>query len=125
VIRVTRSSNSSQSQRTRKHADIYMPTTALFPTVIPQEVIDLLNRQREKARASYEKNKEKMRLRDQARRNDPEQYERMKELSKMWNRKRYQEVKNEDYACECGANIKCVSLHTHLLSKRHLRALSQ
>ena len=101
-----------------------MPTTAApnswtntLMVTLPQETIDLLNRQRERARASYEKNKAKIRARDQARRDDPEQYERMKKRSKMWNRKRYQEAKNEEYECECGAHIKRVSLHSHLLSK--------
>ena len=61
-------------------------------------------------------------MRDRARRSDPEQYERMKERSKLWNRERYQEVKSKDYDCECGAHIKRVSLHTHLLTKRHLSA---
>jgi chromatin segregation and condensation protein Rec8/ScpA/Scc1 (kleisin family) len=89
---------------------------------LPQEAIDLLNQQREKARKRYEKNKAKIRVKDQARRNDPEKYERMKQRSKLWNRKRYQEVKNEDHECECGAHIKRVSLHTHLLTKRHLNA---
>ena len=107
-----------------------MPTTvASNPNTsmatLPQEAIDLLDQQRERARASYERNKAKIRVRDQARRNDPEQYERMKEQSKLWNRKRYQEVKSEDYVCECGAHIKCVSLHSHLLTKRHLNAISQ
>jgi hypothetical protein len=96
----------------------------MLTVMLPQEAIDLLDRQREKARASYEKNKAKIRMRDQARRDDPEQYERMKEQSKLWNRKRYQEAKNEDYECECGAHIKRVSLHTHVLTKKHLKALS-
>ena len=43
----------------------------------------------------------------------------------MWNRKRYQEAKTEDYECDCGAHIKRVSLHNHLLTKRHLLAISQ
>ena len=106
-----------------------MPTTEVFNfnilTAVPQEAIDLLNQQREKARANYERNKAKIQVRDQARRNDPEQYERMKELSKLWNRKHYQETKSEDYHCKCGAHIKRVSLHTHLLTKRHLNAISQ
>ena len=109
-----------------------MPTTVApnswtntLMVTLPQETIDLLNRQREKARASYEMNKAKIRMRDQARRDDPEQYERMKERSRMWNRERYQEAKTEDYECECGAHIKRVSLHSHLLSKRHLSAISQ
>ena len=105
-----------------------MPTTVASSStttevLLPQEVLDLLNRQREKARASYQKNKEKIRLRDETRRNDPEQYERMKELSKLWNRQRYQETKNEEYVCECGAHIKRVSLHSHLVSKKHLSAI--
>ena len=92
--------------------------------ILPQEAIDLLNQQKEKARASYEKNKDKIRARDQARRNDPQQYDRMKERSKQWNRKRYQEAKNEDYECECGARIKRVSLHTHMSTRKHLKAVS-
>ena len=99
--------------------------TQLQLVTLPQVAIDLLNRQRERARASYEMNKTKIRVRDQARRNDLEQYERMKERSKQWNRKRYQEVKSEEYDCECGAHIKRVSLHSHLLTKRHLSAISQ
>ncbi len=100
-----------------------MPTTGAPNSItLPQEAIDLLNQQREKARKRYEKNKAKIRVKDQARRNDPEKYERMKQRSKLWNRKRYQEVKNEDHECECGAHIKRVSLHTHLLTKRHLNA---
>jgi 3-hydroxyacyl-CoA dehydrogenase len=87
-------------------------------------VLEMLNRQKEKTRASYKRNKERIRLRDQARRQNPEQYERMKELSKVWNRKWYQEARHEDYECECGARIKRVSLHTHLLTKTHLEALS-
>jgi hypothetical protein len=107
-----------------------MPTTGVSNStvatvILPQEAIDLLNRQRAKARATYEKNKAKIRVRDQARRNDPEQYERMKERSKLWNRLRYQEVKNEGYECECGAHVKRVSLASHLLTKRHGKALSQ
>ena len=90
---------------------------------IPQGVLEALNLQREKSKASYQKNKEKMRLRDQMRRNDPVQYQVMKERSKLWNRKRYQEMKNHDYVCECGAQIKWVSLHSHLLSKKHMNAL--
>ena len=93
--------------------------------MLPQEAIDLLDRQREKARASYEMNKEKIRVRDQARRNDKELYQVMKERSKQWNRKRYQEAKSEEYDCECGAHIKRVSLHSHLLTKRHLSSMSQ
>ena len=101
------------------------PNSNTLMVMLPQEAIDLLNRQREKARASYEMNRAKIRMRDQARRDDPEQYERMKKRSKMWNRKRYQEAKNEDYECECGTHIKRVSLHSHLLSKRHLSAISR
>jgi hypothetical protein len=106
-----------------------MPTTVASNStavtmILPQAATDLLNRQREKARATYEKNKAKIRVRDQARRNDAEQYERMKERSKLWNRVRYQEAKHEDYQCECGAHIKRVSLHTHVLTKKHLKALS-
>ncbi len=71
-------------------------------------------------RANYEENKAKIKVRNQARRNDAEQYERMKQR-----RKRYLEIKSEDYECECGAHIKRVSLHTHLLSKKHLSAMSQ
>ena len=89
---------------------------------IPQEIMEAINLQRVKAKARYDKNKEKMRLRDQARRNDPVQYEVMKERSKEWNRKRYQEMKTEDYVCECGAHIKRVSLHSHLMSKKHLNS---
>ena len=92
--------------------------------MMPQEVLEMLNRQKEKSRASYKRNKETIRLRDQTRRQNPEQYERMKELSRLWNRKRYQEAKHEDYQCECGAHIKRVSLHTHVLTKKHLKALS-
>jgi 3-hydroxyacyl-CoA dehydrogenase len=102
-----------------------MPTmTAPEQLLMPQEVLEMLNRQKEKTRASYKRNKERIRLRDQARRQNPEQYERMKELSKVWNRKWYQEARHEDYECECGARIKRVSLHTHLLTKTHLEALS-
>jgi hypothetical protein len=100
------------------------PNSTAVPMLLPQAAIDLLNRQREKARATYEKNKAKIRLRDQARRNDAEQYEQMKERSKLWNRARYQEMRNEQYVCECGANIKRVSLHSHLQTKRHRKALS-
>ena len=85
--------------------------------------METLTLQQEKSKANYERNKEKMRLRDQARRNDPEQYEVMKERSKLCNRKRYQEMKNEEYVCECGACIKRVSLHTHLKSKKHLNRI--
>lgn len=99
------------------------PTTT--PDAIPQEVLEVLNLRREKAKASYERNKEKMRLRDQTRRSDPEQYEAMKERSKLCNRKRYQEMRNEDYVCECGAQIKRVSLHSHLASKKHLKVQLQ
>jgi 3-hydroxyacyl-CoA dehydrogenase len=98
--------------------------TAPEQLLMPQEVLEMLNRQKEKTRASYKRNKERIRLRDQARRQNPEQYERMKELSKVWNRKWYQEARHEDYECECGARIKRVSLHTHLLTKTHLEALS-
>ena len=98
------------------------PTTALGSMAIPQEIMEAINLQRVKAKAHYDKNKEKMRLRDQARRNDPVQYEVMKERSKEWNRKRYQEMKTEDYVCECGAHIKRVSLHSHLMSKKHLNS---
>ena len=90
---------------------------------IPQEVLEALNLQREKSKGNYQKNKEKMRLRDQMRRNDPVQYHVMKERSKLWNRKRYQEMKNHNYVCECGAQIKRVSLHSHVLSKKHVNAL--
>ena len=106
-----------------------MPTTALpnsisMAVMLPPEAIALLNQQREKAKERYEKDKDKIRARDQARRNDAEQYDRMKERSKLWNRKRYKETKDEDYECECGAHIKRVSLHTHVLSKKHLSSLS-
>ena len=104
---------------------IVLPTSANTTMVLPPEAINLLNRQREEARIRYEKNKAKIKLRDQARRNNPELYERMKERSKLWNRKRYRETKNEDYECECGAHIKRVSLHSHLLTKKHLSSLSQ
>ena len=124
MIFVTRFSNSSPSQRTRRHRNMCTPHTApdlmAVGEAIPQEIMQALNLQRVKSKAHYDKNKEKMRLRDQARRDDPVQYEVMKERSKQCNRKRYQEMKTEDYVCECGAHIKRVSLHSHLLSKKHL-----
>jgi hypothetical protein len=124
VVSVTRFSNSSPSQRTRRHRNMCTPATApdsmTVREAIPQEIMEALNLQRVKSKAHYDKNKEKLRLRDQARRNDPVQYEVMKERSKQWNRKRYQEMKTEDYVCACGAHIKRVSLHSHLVSKKHL-----
>jgi hypothetical protein len=124
---VTRFSSSCQSQHTRRHTSMCTPIT-LADAVhiyeeIPQGVLEALNLQREKSKASYQKNKEKMRVRDQMRRSDPVQYQVMKERSKLWNRKRYQEMKNHDYVCECGSQIKRVSLHSHLLSKKHMSAL--
>jgi hypothetical protein len=101
------------------------PEPLLARAMMPQEVLEMLDGEKEKNRASYQRNKEKIRLRDQARRTDPERYDRMKELSKLWNRKRYQEAKHEDYECECGARIKRVSLHSHVLTKKHLKAVSE
>ena len=86
--------------------------------------MEALRIRKEKSKVNYERNKEKMRLRDQTRRNDPVQYALMKERSKLCNRKRYQEMKDENYVCDCGAHIKRVSLHTHLTSQKHLNGIA-